>query len=118
MKKIFILILLLSMSSMACYMSKPTQQATITPPAGASGPTAITSAPIKYIPSPTGTQEPACIVTAEKLNVRKEPESDVIARLYLGDLVTVLEDAPRGAWIRIQAGSVSGWIHKDYCKGK
>lgn len=115
-KKIYLILLILPM--LACYMSTPTQQATITPPAGATAPalSATAAAPIVYIPTPTGTASPACIVTAEKLNVRKEPEADVIAWLYSGELVTVLEDAPRGMWIHIRAGSVTGWIHKDFCK--
>ena len=119
MKRIsFLLILLLSMS-LACYQSGVTET-TITPAAAATGApasTAITSAPVVKgeSPSPTAPAS-ACVVTVKSLNVRKGPDADVIGWLFAGDIVTVLEDAPRGEWIKVNAGTVTGWIHSRYCK--
>lgn len=119
MQKIILLILLLSLSSLACFSSGSlAAQATITPTATAAA--AITSAPILYIPSPTGTGAPECVVMAETLNVRSKPEgleeSNVLAWIYSGDTVTILD--ARGAWLYIRAGSVNGWINSKFCRGK
>jgi uncharacterized protein YgiM (DUF1202 family) len=50
--------------------------------------------------------------------MRSNPDSSVIAWLYQGDLVTVL-DKTSGKWIQVRAAdNVTGWIHSNYCKGK
>lgn len=112
-KKILLLLLFFPLSALACFMSNPAR-ATITP-----NPSAAV-AEVIYMPSPTGTHEPACTVTAENLNVRSQPEgqaeSSVLTWLYSGDIVTILET--RGAWVQIRAGNVTGWINSKYCEGK
>ena len=105
------LLILLLLPSLACYISNTTQTA-IAPTE------AIQPASVVYIPFPTNTQEPTCTITAQKLNMRSNPDSSVIAWLYQGDLVTVLGEA-RGKWIQVRAAdNVTGWIHSNYCKGK
>ena len=105
------LLILLLLPSLACYISNTTQTA-IAPTE------AIQPAPVVYIPLPTNTRQPTCIITAQKLNMRSNPDSSVIAWLYQGDLVTVLGET-RGKWIRVRAAdNVTGWIHSNYCKGK
>lgn len=116
MKKIVLLLLALAIPALACFsgsMTRATGKPTPSPTA------TITDSPVIYLPSATATgTESACIVTAEKLNIRKEPNSDVIARIKAGDILAILEDAPRGEWLHIRAGSVTGWINSNYCKGK
>jgi len=110
MKNIFLILLLLP--SLACYISNNATQTPITPT------DAIKTAPVVYIPLPTNTEEPTCTITAQKLNLRLNPDSSVIAWLYQGDLVTVLGET-RGKWIQVRAAdNVTGWIRSNYCKGK
>ena len=123
MKPKYTLLILLILPAMACFQSNKLQ-ATITPATGtAAVPTAITSAPIVYIPSPTGTQEPACIVTAnETLNLRELPGTDAagIAILVRGDQLTILPDPAQGVWIRVRNLdlNIEGWINSNFCKRK
>jgi hypothetical protein len=116
MKKIYLILLILP--ALACFAGNKTQ--TIITSKITTVPATIIFPPVNYIPLPTSTQMPACIVSVKSLNVRSSPESDVIGWLYSGDLITILEDTPhdRGAWIRIQAGVITGWINSKYCKRK
>jgi len=71
--------------------------------------------------APTETAIPAdtCTVTAQtSLNLRKDPGTDAagIAVLSHGDLVTILDDPQSGNWIKVRAGSITGWINSTYCK--
>jgi hypothetical protein len=116
MKKNFFILLILP--ALACFAGTKIQ-APITPiTATAVGAPAFISTVINDFPSPTATQMTMCIVTVKSLNVRSNPESNVVGWLYSGDLVSNLEDTPRGAWIHIQAGEVTGWINSKYCKRK
>ncbi len=107
MKKLYLL--LLALPALACFTNTLQPTATPTP--------TVKVATLAGSPLPT-VQEPTCIVTAQSLNIRSNPGvngSPVLGWLYQGDFVTILEDAPHGNWIRIQAGIVSGWINSKYC---
>ena len=109
-----ILLVLLALPSLACFMSN-VALAAVAPT------TAITDSPIVYLPTPTGTQEPACRVTAlETLNLRKAPGagSAVIAVLKHGDLLTILPGPAQGVWIRVRVSGLEGWINSNYCERK
>jgi uncharacterized protein YgiM (DUF1202 family) len=115
MKKMFLLLLILP--GLACFSGNVTRG---TGKPTASPTTMITNAPVIYLPSATATgiPEAVCVVTVKSLNIRKEPNADVLAWVYAGDVVTILKDARRGEWVKIRAGSVTGWIHSDFCKGQ
>ncbi len=54
------------------------------------------------------------VVTASVLNLRAEPSTDgeVVGKLERGSRVTVLE--PAGAWYRVAAGDLEGFVHGDW----
>lgn len=114
MKRLYLLLLILP--ALACFTSNKIQAMNVPTIVAAS--TAITPAAINNSPSPTFTQASTCTVTAKSLNVRSNPESDVVGWLYSGDLVSILEDPPRGEWIHIQVGNITGWIYSKYCTRK
>lgn len=112
MKKI-IFLLLLALPALACssQLTRP-----IEPPTAVSTETAMLQ--LSQLVS-TETAIPAtCTVTAQtSLNLRKDPGTDAagIAVLSHGDLVTILDDPRAGNWIKVRAGSLTGWINSNYC---
>jgi uncharacterized protein YgiM (DUF1202 family) len=81
----------------------------------------VVSASATPLPSPTQSalSERTCVVVAaQSLNLRATPGTDsaVIVVLDHGDILTILEDAPRGVWVRVQSGDYLGWINSNYCK--
>ncbi len=74
------------------------------------------SSTIRVVPTPTAL--PSCLVSAEFLNVRSEPnaESTVIGSLKAGDVVSVTEviSKPNGmhSWFKIDYG----YINSVFCK--
>ncbi len=106
MKQKLVLVLLV-LTALACKAQAPT------PP---SSPTQIRAAikPAQIIQAPTLT----CTVTAlEALNLREGPgtDSEVIAVLAHGELVTILDKKPQGNWIHVRATRHIGWINSTYC---
>jgi uncharacterized protein YgiM (DUF1202 family) len=74
------------------------------------------------IPSPSSTPGASlCTVKAKSLNVRAASgiDSNVLAWLHRGDVVTILSDPPEGNWIHIRTqGGIEGWINSKYCEVK
>lgn len=103
MKRILLLILLLTACSPARAISDPS-------------PNPTPSATLRTeLPNWFGSEElPHCTVTAEALHVRSGAgiEHPVTGYLYAGDVVSILDQ--RGAWLGIGAG----WIHSRYCEVK
>lgn len=58
-------------------------------------------------------QPETMVVTAESVNLRTAPsiDSSIVRRLAKGSLVMVL--GREGMWIRVQAGSVAGWVRSS-----
>lgn len=98
-------------------------------------PTAEATTPAEEIPVETTTTEPETTTpeettTAEPepsvldgylladvkkyLNVRKEPstESEIVGKLYVGDLATIVEVV--GDWSHIKSGNVDGYVSNEY----
>lgn len=108
-----ILLLLLPLLALACVFTTPIEAKT-----AETFPTQPTS-PTQALP-PTESPQ-MCEVTAEALHLRAMPgtHAEVIGYLYAGDLLTILPDPPAGAWLRVRAGALTGWINSHYCtKGK
>ena len=53
-------------------------------------------------------------ITADVLNVRKEPtpSSAIVTTVKKGEVYTIV--ATSGSWYKLKSGA--GWIHSDYCK--
>jgi uncharacterized protein YgiM (DUF1202 family) len=66
---------------------------------------------------PQATRTHTCTVTAETLHLRESPglEGIVIDWLKAGDILTILDDQPKGNWIRVRLGDLTGWINSNYC---
>lgn len=94
--------------------------ATPTPTATATG----TAAPATQ--TATNTPTPAlatCTVTtgvqAGNLNIRTGAGVGfaVIKVLQEGQAATITDESPRGNWIQVKTGHVTGWINSKFCKG-
>jgi len=62
-----------------------------------------------------------CTVTASSaLNLRAGAgvNNSVIAWLKAGDVLTLTNTQPKGAWIEVTFEDRTGWINSNYCKGK
>lgn len=53
-------------------------------------------------------------VANDYVNIRQEPstESEILGKLYRGSAATLLE--PAGEWVKIESGSVTGYINAEY----
>ena len=79
------------------------------------------SAPVHPGPSATPTPLTCKISTGVptgNLNIRADAGTAyaVIGLLREGRAVTLADEDPRGAWIKIKAGQITGWINSTYCK--
>ncbi|MEW6285029.1 MAG: SH3 domain-containing protein [Chloroflexota bacterium] len=104
-------LLLLPLLALACSITPTASLAAMVTPSPSPSPSPST-------PSPTATpQDVTCTVTAESLHLRAKPGIDapVIGYLYAGDVLTILPDPPAGAWLRVRAGALTGWINSNYC---
>lgn len=101
----------------ACSPYDGLRTATPTPAATA---TKSQSQDATVIPTPTPR---ACIVStgidAGKLNLRSGAGVDysVIAYLHEGQKLNIIPAPVKGNWIQITAGTLSGWINSNYCRG-
>jgi uncharacterized protein YgiM (DUF1202 family) len=114
MKKLYLLLLVLP--ALACFTGNKIQAMNVLPTI-VTMPIPFKSAVIDNSPTPAHMRV-TCTVTVKSLNVRSGPESNVVGWLSSGNLVSILEDPPRGDWMHIQAGNVTGWIYSKYCTRK
>jgi len=72
--------------------------------------------------SSTPTPQPrTCeVIAAQALNLRAGAgvNNSVIAWLVPGDILTLTNTQPRGAWIEVVFADRTGWVNSNYCKGK
>ena len=109
-----ILILTASLLALACTLTN----AAAGLPSMLSDMSSATDAP-KPSPAPSNTPAPSvCIVTAEALNVRADPNAEaiVIGWFAASDIVTILPDMTAERWIYVRFEDRAGWIHSDFCE--
>ena len=116
MKKIFCVLILLALASLACSLSltEPTANLSASLATG----TAIPSPAATITPTATASLD-KCEVTAEALHLRDAPniEGLVLAYLHHGDQLTILPDPPSGEWVKVMTGvDITGWINSLYCE--
>ena len=125
MKKLLLLSLLV-VASLACQVQSTTIPTS--PPAATAGILATVTRS-QFSPTllpvgntiPTNTPAPACTirtgVEGGAVNIRACAGVDcaILTQATEGDLLTVL--AP-GAWVKVQAGEVTGWVNSKFCEVK
>ena len=95
-------------------LTTPAPTVTVTPTA--------TEAAGTQTAAPTSTPARLCIVAtgvpAGSLNIRTSAGVNfaVIGLLHEGQALTLTDESPRGNWIQITTGHVTGWINSNYCK--
>ena len=116
MKKIFCVLILLALASLACSLSLTEPTANLS--ASLATKTAIPSPAATITPTATANHE-TCKVIAEALHLRDAPniEGLVLSFLNQGDQVTILSDPPSGEWVKVMTGvDITGWINSLYCE--
>ena len=70
--------------------------------------------------TPTPTPRTCEVIAAQALNLRAGAgvNNSVIAWLKAGDVLTLTNTQPKGAWIEVTFEDRTGWINSNYCKGK
>ena len=130
MKPLYLVILALILGALACTLQTtlPTPPPATRPPATVSpGEILATVTRVQISPTllpvgnkmPTLTPEPVCTVRtgieAGAVNIRSCAGVDcaILTQATEGDRLTVL--AP-GAWVKVQAGEVTGWVNSKFCE--
>ncbi len=70
--------------------------------------------------TPTPQARTCEVIAAQALNLRAGAgvNNSVIAWLVPGDVLTITNTQPKGAWIEVTSADRTGWINSNYCKGK
>ncbi len=68
--------------------------------------------------TPTPQPRTCEVIAAQALNLRAEAgvNNSVIAWLVPGDVLTITNTQPKGAWIEIIYKDRTGWINSEYCQ--